>query len=1617
MNENLEQEKPLKKKKRRWFFWLLLLLVLLPFIIALLLRLQSVQNWTAGKVTSYLENKIDRNISFDKIYYNPFSGSLDMENWVLHGETEQDTLFSLSRMGISVLDNIGLLWNNRYHLNSIDIEGSTLRINKESGEQLTDLEMILKKFSGDGTSTSSDSEGEGIQFSLRELNFSDIAIFINDENNEASSVYKIDNGSIVIDSMDMETNYYSIGRLELGSPYVKIVKGLDGTITTEIENLEEVDVSVDSLKANNLQFFVKDLSIDGGSFIYKDLNKADAPVNEESINFSDFSLLNIELAGKEFDYSSVDGLYGNDLFLSFVDNKGFAIEHIKSEEVIFTDTEMTLEGFILRTDRSSIDGKFGVSFENYEAFKNFTDDVYWSVNVDRGRLALDEFVHFVPDLAKRSFFAYNVDKSVNLSGKFRGVTSSLSGRNIALGIQNQIDFQGNFGTYNLTETDNAVINLKVEKLNSSVQFLRNFIPSFSPPENFNKLGKLNFRGRFDGFIKDFVAAGSLTTELGRADMDMRLDVKQGSERANYSGEMRLIDFDLQSWSDNDELGKVTFYANVKEGQGLTLKDAIADVEANVEALEFKGYLYEDFKMDGKLAENVFNGAFSIQDDNINLDFEGDVSYKDSTLVMDVKADVRELDLQSLNFLDKRMKVSGIMDFNIQGNSVTDLVGVINGRDIVIDADSLHRLDTFYLYSYSVPQGKSKLLVDTDLGQLKIEGQFRLDQIVSEFKKTMKRNYPYHAKNLTVSNQSGRDQDFRLSMDLYDSKNFLSLAGIPDLRIKNLRLKGSMDSQRENLNLDSNIEYIGYKDTKILNVDLSAGNQTNNGFLVLNIDSSLIAGRKINPIFLESDLNSDQINFNLATANIIDSIGDFNLKGNLVPHERGYALNIDNQRLEMLGKEWDIFADNEIIVAQEFLEINDLSLTDGYRVIEIADINNRGIDVQMKQFDFSILNGIIDYDKIDFTGEGDLKIKYDDVFTGEAYLQSNLRVGDFRLNEESYGVLEINLDRDQNNNISGLVAIDKDEQVVKASFNYEVESKNISGDIKARNFPVNIFDYIVGDGISETIGSGDVNGRISGTIDDIKVFATAYLKDAGVKIDYLGTSFFMDRQLVEISENYVNFNGVQITDIEGNRGRMSGGMNHDFFSDFNMDLQVEADKAVIINTTKSENPIYYGYGVGEVSVSFKGTFGSTDMKIDAITGPGTVLNIPVGYSTYGYEENFIKFVNKEDLLNNEDTVEQYNFVIEGLDIEMNLEMTEFAKVNIIFDEKKGDVIQGQGNGDMQIYVRRSGEFEVFGDYEVTEGEYLFTSRGVVAKPFNVRRGGRIRWTGDPVDASLDIVADYGIRASLDVFLDEFFTTAPESLKQEARNRQQVNLIMNLGGNLYAPEVTFDLDFPGLTGELRTFADTKLRSLKRNKIALNNQVAYILTTNQFLPTNNLAGEIFGDEFVQSAVASNLSEFVASQLSLVVTGLLQEWLSENGLIAGIDFNIGIRNSALFLDQENNADIYPDEIEVNVNNRFRFLNERLSLGTGVTYVRESQVRSTDYYVPEFVIAYYLTDDRKLKLRVYGRYDIDEITPDARRQKYGFGIGYRREFGSLVDFKMGLGEDLKIEKSGNENR
>ena len=135
------------------------------------------------------------------------------------------------------------------------------------------------------------------------------------------------------------------------------------------------------------------------------------------------------------------------------------------------------------------------------------------------------------------------------------------------------------------------------------------------------------------------------------------------------------------------------------------------------------------------------------------------------------------------------------------------------------------------------------------------------------------------------------------------------------------------------------------------------------------------------------------------------------------------------------------------------------------------------------------------------------------------------------------------------------------------------------------------------------------------------------------------------------------------------------------------------------------------------------------------------------------------------------------------------------------------------------------------------------------------------------------------------------------------------------------------------------------------------------NSFLPTaSTINSDIYNANSVISTGYNTLSEMVSNQISYLLSGFLQEALEENGFISGIDFDIGFsKNSGLYGFQSENSNFAPDEIEVNLKNRF--FDDRWELNLGGNFVRQSVVQNNinnNYIIGDFVLAYFLSSVKK---------------------------------------------------------
>jgi len=1595
---------------RRLLYLAIFLFVICPIIFLILINIPAVQNFLVEKYTDNLSESTGTEISIDRLDLNVFKG-LTSSGVLIKDPNAGDTLLQVDELTVGLKDNLLYLFKDQLSLDDIYLKGLRINSVKEAGKK-SSLEQFLDKLSN--PDKKQNRTKSSLDFSLKLLKFEDLVFQETDLQKGTVSKIGLESAMIDIQTFDLVNQIIFIRDIELNNPILHRTRNSNQQIFVSETGNENADSTEEKLpfafKNLGMNVVIGNTKINNGEIKTAQENNQRLVNNEFDPHNFYFDGINVVIENLNL---SEEGFKANLKNVAANNLNGYDLKEFSSL-IAIDDRKLEFTDLKLKTDNSLVKNNFALKYRSIKDFEDFANKIIIDSKFERTNIAFKELNYYVPVLSKQAFFQQNQKRNLNLKGKFRGKVNNLSGREVEISIDDVIALKGKIDTRDITNPDYTLINVQCDELTSDVYSLKQILPAFNPPENYYKLGDISFSGRFDGFYYDFVAFGDLQTSLGSADLDMRLDVNEGRELASYTGVLNLNQFDLAAWLENDDLGLVSVQSIVKDGKGLTLKNAFADLSAEIKAFTYKGYNYENILMTGQLDKSRFNGDLEIKNKDVDLVFNGNFEFEDNVYNSDFSAQIDKLDLMALNISDKPFSIKGDISSMAAGTGLDDFIGEAEfGNLELLVSDTLYTFDTLYINSSPDGLDNRNANVISESFSLSIDGDFDLGKLPEVVKWQIAKSHPYYASKLKIPAKSllTRHQDMNFKASITDSKNYLDLLGLKDVHLKDFKVKGAIDTKKEFLSFESKMNKFSRNDAIGYNLHFDLLNKNDKNKIVASIDSISIINRKFDRVYLDVNMDKDISEFSIDTKNLADSLQVFNLRGKVVPEDEGIKISFENDRWEMFSSEWNFSKENYITIKDDFIEVKNLSMTDGYRIIVIDDIQeNTGVDVALRNFDFKLIDGLIDYDKISFTGEGDVDFSYFNIFKDPSF-DMKLIIPELMLNDISYGEASIDI-HDSNESVIASVLIENEIHSIKVFGTYDLEKKAIKASLKANSFQMKFFeDFILTDGISQTGGLANVYVEVTGPMNDIKLNGDAIIHNGSVKIDYLGNLIRYDKQSLKISETYIDLNGFEIIDIEGNVGQFTGGLHHEYITDFVVEVDAKADRFVGLNTTKEDNPLYYGYGVGNMDIEFRGPFSSTDIKVNATTSSGTELSIPVSDYQEGYENSFITFIDSSTHQLSEDGFIAYDpqeFKIEGVDVEMNLDLTPAANVNIIFNEKVNDIIKGRGEGDLRVLLKRTGEFAVFGDYEVFEGEYLFTAWDLIAKPFVVKRGGLIRWTGDPINAELNINASYeNLRAPLNVFLSEYLSSATQEIQDLARERTEVDLNLTLTGQLYQPNVSFDLEFPNLTGELRSYASSKVNTLRQNESELNNQVVGLLIFNTFLPTtNNLNSDIYTLDSALSTTFNTVSEFVSTQLSFILSGFLQEALEENGFISGIDFDIGFNNNSLYaLDSGTNGNYAPDEIEVNLRNRF--FDDRWELNLGGNFVRQDATVGIEnnYIIGDFVIAYYLTADKRLKLRGYGKYDIDEVD-QQREQKYGFGLSYRKEFGSLVELKKAIKSD-----------
>ena len=1266
-----------------------------------------------------------------------------------------------------------------------------------------------------------------------------------------------------------------------------------------------------------------------------------------------------------------DSLSGKINHMKLTEASGFKVNDFSSDFVI-AYTMMDFSNLHVQTPLSSLDGKVHFEYDEYDDLSDFIEKVQMRGKILKSSINLDEIAVFAPELR-------GLNQQIAYSGGFKGTIDHLKGFNTMLSFGKESHFIGSFKMDGLPDTDKMAFDYHVVEMQTSRSDLQTLemYPFYNKtkiqvPEMLDKAGVVTYRGTLSGTLDNVIVLGKVSSDLGELEADLHLWYRNDVNQYAYEGKFGTANFMLGDLLGlTPRIGNLAFTTEI-EGLGFNENQLKSSITGTIPFIELNGYSYSNIALNGIVNGKTYDGKLSINDPNFLMDFSGLIDLTKEQPEFDFKADVDRINFTALKLIkrDSALVVSTQITSNFKGKSIDQLEGQIELAETSVQYgyEKFH-VDDILLESKGEPDAKS-IHVYSDILDASVQGSFRLASLPDAISKVLNSFLPSYTA-ITINPNQLFNQNFTYNITIKDlglpSKLFF-----PDIEIgTGTKISGDFKSEGNQLHLAINSPVINISGVRFEQIKSRADAMHNRlKFDISSLKMFVTDSVQVNFISISSDAVTDSLGLKINWASR-KSLNAADAQINAKAHFEGSKINMQILPSLILIEDtlWQVNAENSITIDTGLVEFNNLSFTHQNEFLRIdgkvSDRETDELDVILDNFQLRNINPFIAESDLIFEGSTRGIISFADLM-GKPFFKSNLDLKNISLNGDFIGDGLITSKWEPKTERILLDGQIKNSSVPKLAFNgYFIPSKstnNIDLNLIMNNIQLSLFKKYVDDLFSDVTGLADGNIHLTGSLNEPITNGTVNLKRTAVTIGLLNTRYFFAHEF-KISKNSIQAKNIQLTDENSNTGKLDLKISHTNYDDFYFDVFLKANSLLALNTNETQSDLFYGKANATGTFRASGPLDNIVMDINAKTERGTVFYLPLTGTSDVSQQDFITF-EKKGTTQTLNKLSSRKVSSKGYELNFNLEVTPDAEAFLLFDPKVGDIIKGNGSANLRMEVTEAGDFNIYGDYVIDKGDYLFTLQNVINKKFVVQKGGTISFKGDPYDADINLSAIYKVRTSLFNLVKNIDSSA--SVKRTI----DVNAIMNLSDKLMKPQISFDITLPN--------ADDNTINLFKSQIysedELNKQIFSLVMFRSFMPNQGGATETTGI----NGVGSNASELLSSQLSNMLSQLSD------------DVNIGVNYSQGGATAKDN---------VSVNLQTQLFNDRVSIDGNVgTANNATTSQNTTNMVGEFNVEVKLTDDGMVRIRVFNRSNQYLLLSNDVPYTQGVGLFYRREFENASD-------------------
>lgn len=1312
------------------------------------------------------------------------------------------------------------------------------------------------------------------------------------------------------------------------------------------------------------------------------------------VDFADMHLIDIRAELKNF---TIDGpvIHTDIGRLAMRERSGFVVEDLAGCLCIANGCIDIREGHI-RTAKSNIElPSLSLIGLDWALYKNFVEEVDITAQVVNTTLSSDDIAYFSPKM--KDWHLTLTDVNADVSGPVADMSGSL--RSVRTGADTKLSVD--FAAQGLPDVGKGHFKADISELTTSaadVDRLAAALTGKNLPDEVLRIaknaGKIGLTGKFDGTLTAFAADAALATEIGGATCRLQVSSLRDGCRG-VLGDVKTSSLQLGELLENDLLGPLSL--NVHVNGELSSEHSDAEVSGEILRLGINGYDYDSLRMKGHLVNREFNGLIEARDRNLRFDFRGLLDLNDERMPRyDFALDLEEANLAALG-INRRDSVSVLaarIAARAVGRTLDDLNGIIFVRDV-----SYRYNDRELAADSVVIVGRNSLSdkfirLRSDFVDADYEGKTSYKEVFAYLQQRFRDYVP------TLDGGPGWQAQHPDTVELADGYSQLTVnvrkinplvnAVSPGLQIADgSQLLLRINPANDKLSFEAASDYIERGRMLVTRLNLDAHNRGDSLVFAASTEDLYLNSFHMSRVGMSGGAKDNKLEL---ITDFADTIGD--VSGRIGfrsefargrgPAGRQIDLRLTPSYISRGEKTWNIYtdgitADTSRIRIDRFRMVNagQQLLLDGVVSRRLQD----SVQLTLHNFElapFSQFTSSMGY-RVDGRTNGSATMK---AVLGAGEVQADIVVDSISINDLAVPSIWLRSRWDFIQNRAGILVQQRENLDTLVRGFYAPSQKRYYARATLDAVELSALDPLLKGVVERTGGNADVDIALRGSGKEANLSGQIAVRDFTTTVDFTQVTYTMPRAVIEVKNNHLIAEGVPLYDPEKNEGLFSIDLNLEHLSNIFYSVKVLPKELMVLNTTSKDNDLFYGRIFASGSATIAGSKGGVKMDIVATTEGDSEFYMPLSGQSNAKTADFVTFVTPEQIDTTDYLVrKKLLFQQQGrkkeaagstMDITMALNVQDNTAFQLVIDPTVGSALKGRGNGMLNLHINPgNGIFNMYGDYTLIEGSFLFSLQNIITKKFIIESGSMIQWTGEPVDARLDINAVYKLKTSLQPLLNTVTASSDDdqSGSRISDRSVPVDCKIHIGGRLSNPQLDFSVVVP--VTDIETQA----------------AVASVLNTQEAQAQQFISLVALGTFSNSGSANIGASSGVATGLEML-TNQLTNWFSTDDYRIILNYRAG-------------SEMTGDEVDFGFSTNL--INNRLLVEVEGNYIidnKQAVSNNVSNFMGEAHVTWLIDKSGNLRLKAFTQ-TIDRFDENQGLQETGIGISYKEDFNNFKDLKQ----------------